>query len=84
MSQAKKLTDGYQPNRDGEWRVSRSALRANATERLKALAAPIIRDTMDHVQFDPLAFQVKETALKGRVPDRINELAVPVVRGPKN
>lgn len=83
LSQPKKLTDGYYPNREGEWHVSRSALRANATERLKELAAPIVRDTMDHVQFDPLAFQVKESALKGRIPARINELAIPIVRGPK-
>ena len=59
-------------------------MRAAATERLKALAAPIVRDTMDHVQFDPLAFKVKETALKGKIPARINDLAIPVVRGPKN
>lgn len=59
------MTDGYQPNRDsGECRVARSALRANPTERLKELAAPIIRDTMDHVQFDPLAFQVSLLNLK--------------------
>ena len=35
---------------------------------------------MDHVQFDPLAFQVKESALKGRVPNRIHDLAQPVIR----
>jgi len=64
--------------------VSRSALRASTTERLKELAAPIVRDTMDNVQFDPLAFKVKESALKGRVPARINDLAIPVIRGPKN
>ena len=83
LAQAKKLTDGYHSNRDVEWKVSRSSLRAYATERLKELAAPIVRDTMDHVQFDPLAFQVKETALKGKVPDRINDLAQPIIRGPK-
>jgi len=84
LAQPKKYTDGYQQNREGESRVARSALRAAATERLKELSNPIIRDTMDHVQFDPLAFQVKETALKGRVPDRIHDLAIPVIRGPKN
>lgn len=78
------MCEGYRPIRDGEWRVSRSALKATATERLKELSAPIVRDTMDHVQFNPLAFTVKESALKGRVPARINELAVPVVRGVKN
>lgn len=81
LSQAKKLTDGYEPNRDVEWRVSRSALRAIPTERIRTLATPIVRDTMDHVQFDPLAFQVKESALKGRVSNRIHDLAQPVIRG---
>lgn len=81
LSQPKKLTDGYHPTRDVEWRVPRSALRAAPTERLKTLSEPIIRDTMDHVQFDPLAFQVKESALKGRVPNRIHDLAQPIIRG---
>ena len=80
LSQPKKLNDKYQPVRNVEWRVSRSALRAYATERLQQLSMPMVRDTMDHVQFDPMAFQVKETALKGRVSDRISELARPIIR----
>ncbi|XP_057306819.1 testicular haploid expressed gene protein-like isoform X3 [Hydractinia symbiolongicarpus] len=83
LAKAKKITDGYRPNRDVEWKVPRSAIKACVTVRLTSLAAPIVRDTMDHVQFDPLAFEVKESALKGKVPDRINDLAQPVIRGPK-
>lgn len=78
------MSEGYRPIRDGEWRVPRSALKTIATERLKELAAPIVRDTMDHVQFNPLAFTVKESALKGRISARINDLAVPIIRGAKN
>lgn len=81
LSVSKKLTDGYQPSRDVEWKVPRAVLKAKATQRVADLASPIIRDTMDHVQFDPLAFQVKTSALKGKVPDRIHNLAEPVIRG---
>ena len=84
LSQPKKLTDSYRPNRDVEWKVPGFALRAFVTDRLKQLALPIIRDTMDNVQFDPLAFQVKVSALKGKVPDRIYDLSQPIIRpGPK-
>jgi len=84
LAQPKKLTESYRPNRDVEWRVPRSALHATATSRMNELATPIIRATMDHVQFDPLAFQVKVSALKGKVPDRVFDLSQPVSRpGPK-
>jgi len=84
LAQPKKLTDSYRPNRSVEWKVHRFALRAFVTDRLKQLAAPIIRDTMDNVQFDPLAFQVKASALRGKVPDRIYDLSQPISRpGPK-
>ena len=56
---------------------------AKPTERLHALAVPVVRDAMDYVQFDPLAFQVKKSALKGKVPSRINDLAKPIIRGAK-
>ena len=45
------------------------------------LATPIIRDTMDHVQFNPDAFKVNEAAKKGIASARIEELAQPIRRG---
>ncbi|XP_065648861.1 sperm microtubule associated protein 2-like isoform X2 [Hydra vulgaris] len=81
LSKPKKLIDRYIPNRDVEWKVSHAALNAKPTERVKGLAVPLLRDDMDHVQFDPLAFKVKTSALKGKIPSRIYDLARPVDRG---
>ena len=44
------------------------------------LSTPIIRETMDLVQFDPDAFFVSETAKKARASARVQELAQPIVR----
>ena len=44
------------------------------------LATPIIRETMDLVQFNPEAFFVSETAKKAKASARIQELAQPIVR----
>ena len=60
--------------------VNKAALKANASSRLDELSRPIIRATMDHVQFDPDAFLVKQTALKGRCSKRTEELAQPITR----
>lgn len=62
------------------WPVSRAARRANATPRVEELARPVVRASMDHVQFNPDAFLVKESALKGVVPKRIETLAQPIDR----
>ena len=45
------------------------------------LAKPIIRDTMDHVQFNPDAFNVSIAAKKAKASARIEELAHPITRG---
>ena len=45
------------------------------------LSKPIVRDTMDHVQFDPDAFNVSEAAKKAKASARIEELAQPIQRG---
>ena len=49
--------------------------------RMNELATPIIRDTMDHVQFNPEAFNVSESAKKAKASPRIEELAQPIRRG---
>lgn len=49
--------------------------------RMNELAKPIVRDTMDHVQFNPDAFNVSEAAKKAKASSRIEELAQPVTRG---
>lgn len=51
------------------------------SNRLSELAKPIVRDTMDHVQFDPDAFLVSEAAKKAKASSRIEELAQPIQRG---
>lgn len=48
--------------------------------RMGELATPIIRDTMDHVQFNPDAFNVSEAAKKAKASARIEELAQPIKR----
>lgn len=49
--------------------------------RMNELARPIVRDTMDHVQFNPEAFNVSEAAKKAKASARIEELAQPITRG---
>ena len=49
--------------------------------RMDELSRPIIRDTMDNVQFNPDAFRVSEAAKKARASQRIEELAQPIQRG---
>lgn len=48
--------------------------------RLIELAKPIIRETMDHVQFNPDAFVVSAAAKKYKASQRIEELAQPIQR----
>lgn len=45
------------------------------------LATPIVRDSMDHVQFNPDAFKVSDAAKKAVASARIEELAQPTNRG---
>ena len=48
---------------------------------MEELSKPIMRETMDHVQFDPDVFNVSETAKKAKASKRIEELAQPIQRG---
>jgi len=48
--------------------------------RLEELSKPIIRETMDSVQFNPDAFDVSKAAMKAKASTRIEELAQPVQR----
>ncbi|XP_025094870.1 testicular haploid expressed gene protein-like isoform X2 [Pomacea canaliculata] len=80
LARAKPLAEGFQPAREIEWPVSKAARRAQATGRITELARPVTRATMDHLQFNPDAFTVKQSALKGGIPQRIEELAQPVQR----
>ncbi len=47
---------------------------------MEELAKPIIKVTMDHVQFDPDAFNVSKAATKAKASARIEELAEPIKR----
>lgn len=48
---------------------------------MEELSKPIIRDTMDRVQFNPDVFNVSEAAKKAKASARIEELAEPIRRG---
>ena len=49
--------------------------------RMEELSQPIVRDTMDHVQFNPDAFNVSTAAKQAKASARIEELAQPIQRG---
>ena len=80
LSKAKKLSDGYQSCRNVVWRVNAAAKNATASSRMEELSKPIIRETMDHVQFNPDAFEVSTSAKKYKATGRIEELAKPILR----
>lgn len=80
LAKPKQTVEGYEHCKEIAQPLPRSVLRATATERIKTLSKPNIRETMDHVQFNPDAFKVSEAALKGRIPDRIADLAQPLTR----
>nr|XP_022341442.1 testicular haploid expressed gene protein-like isoform X9 [Crassostrea virginica] len=80
LSRAKGTTDGYMLPKDEMWPISRAAKRATASGRVSELSKPVVRASMDHVQFNPDAFLVKETALKGVIPKRVFDLANPISR----
>ena len=80
LAKPKALADGYTPSRDVVWQVSRGARSAHVSSRMEELSKPIVRASMDHVQFDPDAFLVKESARKGKCSKRVEELAQPIER----
>lgn len=81
LARAKKPSEGYQPSRGPIWKVGMGALNAVASNRMEELSKPIIRDTMDSVQFNPGVFSVSEAAKKAKASARIEELAQPITRG---
>ncbi|XP_077992882.1 sperm microtubule associated protein 2-like [Glandiceps talaboti] len=80
LAKAKSVSDGYLPARTIEWPVTKAARKSVATPRTEELSRPIIRATMDHVQFNPDAFIVSEAAKKARCSMRIEELSQPLQR----
>ena len=80
LAKHKRLVEGYQSSRGPIWRVSSAAKKAVASNRMSELSTPIIRETMDLVQFNPDAFFVSGTAKKAQASARIQELAQPIVR----
>lgn len=80
LAKHKRHVEGYQPSRTPIWRVTSGAKKAVASNRMTELATPIIRETMDLVQFNPDAFFVSETAKKAKASARVQELAQPIVR----
>lgn len=83
LAKHKRLVEGYQPARSAIWRVTSGAKKAVASKRMTELSTPIIRETMDLVQFDPDAFFVSENAKKAKASARIQELAQPTERESK-
>ena len=80
LSKPKAFVEGYVPCREVAWPVHGAAKRAVASERLGELAQPVVRETMDHVQFNPDAFNVSATAKKAKCSNRVVELAQPITR----
>ena len=80
LSKPKSVPDGYLAARAVIWPVPRAARKAQPTTRMEELSQPIVRASMDHVQFDPNAFMVKESSLKARCSRRVEELAQPIQR----
>ena len=80
LAKHKRLMEGYQPSRSPIWRVTSGAKKAVASKRMTELATPIVRETMDLVQFNPEAFFVSENAKKAKASGRVQELAQPIVR----
>ncbi|KAK3096208.1 hypothetical protein FSP39_024490 [Pinctada imbricata] len=80
LARPKGTADGYQLPRDEIWVVTRAAKKASASGRIDELSKPLVRASMDHVQFNPDAFLVRETALKGVIPRRVHDLANPIQR----
>ncbi|XP_060068569.1 testicular haploid expressed gene protein-like [Ylistrum balloti] len=80
LARPKATVEGYQLPRDEMWSVTRAAKRGSASGRIQELCKPLVRASMDHVQFNPDAFLVKESALKGVVPKRVEELSQPILR----
>lgn len=80
LAKPKNMAEGYQSHREVEWAVTRAAKRAVPTVRINEISEPIVRASMDHVQFNPDAFLVKQSALKGIIPPRIQELSQPIQR----
>ena len=83
LSKPKVCPEEYVPCRDTVWSVRSATRRAVASNRVEELAKPNMRETMDHLQFDPDAFKVKETAKKAHCSTRVAELAQPISRGEK-
>ena len=80
LAKHKRFMEGYQPSRSPIWRVTSGAKKAVASKRMTELSTPIVRETMDLVQFNPDAFFVSENAKKAKASARIQELAQPLVR----
>ncbi|XP_045189447.2 testicular haploid expressed gene protein-like isoform X3 [Mercenaria mercenaria] len=80
LARPKPVVDDYKLPRDEQWPISRAAKRASSSGRIEELSKPIVRATMDHVQFNPDAFLVKPLALKGAFPPRIEQLSRPIER----
>eukprot|EP00116_Pleurobrachia_bachei_P015533 sb/3475795/ len=68
LAEAKKQPSG--PFREPDWPVSKKAMKAQ----------PIMRESMDHVQFNPDVFKVSAAAQKAKCSARTAELAQPIVK----
>ncbi|XP_076813069.1 sperm microtubule associated protein 2-like isoform X1 [Clavelina lepadiformis] len=80
LAKYKGFAEGYVSNRSVQWSVSRAARKAIATPRAEELAKPIVRASMDHVQFNQDAFLVSSVAMKAKCTPRLEELAQPIQR----
>ncbi|ELT96655.1 hypothetical protein CAPTEDRAFT_149156 [Capitella teleta] len=80
LAKFKGLPDTYQPPREVMRPVTWSARNAACSTRLEEMSRPVMRASMDLVQFNPNAFEVKENALKARCTNRLLELSEPLRR----
>jgi hypothetical protein len=80
MAKANGLPNEFVPPNLSFWEVKRSALKAKCPPRFEELAKPIIRASMEHVQFDSNAFVVSAAAKKARCTPRLESLATPIQR----
>ncbi|XP_077192379.1 sperm microtubule associated protein 2 isoform X2 [Paroedura picta] len=76
LSQAKKVDPAFKEDRSSsEWRVTRAAMKAKASPRLKELAEP--RPCADGWEFSRPLYSVSKGAMAAIPSERINLLAKP-------
>lgn len=79
LATSKTPNRDYQPCREVQWPVSRSALSHTVGERVQKLAQPKTKNR-EKEDYDPSAWVVSRGALVAQASPRISELATPLPR----